>query len=135
MRVIGIVIVMGGVFGAGCGYSGSDGCSGEIVGEYCWYLGEDYGSCEETCENHGGVTEGTISFAGSEGSVENCTLVAAAFGKPPAIAQDTSQDTAEYVYMGCMWAGFYDETYWLYGHTTNQTAKYGADHRFCSCAR
>jgi hypothetical protein len=50
-------------------------------------------------------------------------------------AQDTAGTEADYVYMGCMWAGAYDETYWLYGHMTNQTSKYGADHRFCSCVR
>jgi hypothetical protein len=133
MRILVILVV--GIVGVGCGYSGSDGCSGEIVGEYCWHLGEDYDSCEDTCVDLGGRRIIKKYFAGSEGSQENCTLVAAAFGKPAAIAQDTSQDTAEYVYMGCMWAGAYDETYWLYGHMTNHTSKYGADHRFCSCVR
>jgi hypothetical protein len=119
-----------------CGSGGDpDGCAGEVVGDYCWYLGADSRDCIETCTPHGGTTEGTIVFAGSEGSLGNCSDVARAFGKPAAQAQDTTLDTAEYVYMGCMWAGAYDETYWLHGHRTNQTAKYGADHRFCSCAR
>ena len=85
MRIAALVVVA--IVGAGCGYSGSDGCSGEIVGEYCWYLGEDYDSCEDTCADRGGVTDGTIYFAGSEGSQENCTLVAAAFGKPASVTR------------------------------------------------
>ena len=127
-------IILAGVVGVGCGYSGETGvCAGVEVGGYCWYLGEDSKNCVNTCSGHGGTTDGTIYFAGSEGSLENCTAVALALGKPAAVGQDTTGDDADYVYMGCMWAGAYDETLWLYGHLTNHTAKYGADHRFCSC--
>lgn len=50
--------------------------SGVMVGGACWYFGSPATSCTQVCGNLGlSYNDATRTFAGSEGSFANCTLV------------------------------------------------------------
>ena len=57
------------------GDGGEAYCDGALVGGHCWYLGDEQGSCAETCAGHGGFDDATRGFAGSDGTDEHCALV------------------------------------------------------------
>jgi hypothetical protein len=53
-------------------------CSGTLVDELCWYLGEVGESCTDTCAERGGYDERGTPIIGSDdqgGSLEQCTLI------------------------------------------------------------
>ncbi len=54
---------------------------GTAVGGFCWYLGAENASCDATCSGIGATcAAATITFAGSDGTSENCQNVLAALG-------------------------------------------------------
>jgi len=57
----------------GAGTSTEDNCGGQVVGGFCWYLGALDESCDTVCINRGGYNDGTRTFAGSDGSTQNCS--------------------------------------------------------------
>lgn len=71
---------------AACGVNGgkvpssispsSNSCDGNLVADACWYLGNNGESCDDVCADHGGYNQATLTFAGSEGNVNNCNQVA-----------------------------------------------------------
>ena len=106
-------------------------CGGKSVGGYCWYLGALGASCTATCAAHGGVTDGTISFAGSGGSIAQCNQVLSAIA-PADPAPPTTDDGP--LSVGCRTlSGGAGEWYW-HSSPTTQDAVEGIARRACSCA-
>ena len=57
------------------------GSGGASVGGFCWYFGAEGASCDTTCAAVGATCDSaTITFAGSEGTDENCQSVLTALG-------------------------------------------------------
>lgn len=60
-----------------------EGClvGGAEVGTFCWYMGANNESCDTVCALQSLVTaDATRSYAGSDGTDENCNAVLDAFG-------------------------------------------------------
>ena len=57
-------------------------CDSEVIAGACWWFGESNHSCAEVCQDHGGYSTSTSSYAGSEGSNENCAEVLSALEIP-----------------------------------------------------
>jgi hypothetical protein len=57
-------------------------CTGAPVGGFCWYLGAPATGCNTTCSARGGYNDGTRTYAGSDGTNENCDAVFDALGVP-----------------------------------------------------
>jgi hypothetical protein len=84
--------------------AGSAKCTGAEYKGFCWYLGDTGLSCEAVCSTRGGYSEGTQSFAGSGGSLDNCAnvivalgdgkLAAAVFNTPDSYVWETSSGGA-----------------------------------------
>ena len=56
-------------------------CTGQLVGGFCWFLGAPADSCDATCTNQGLVCSvGTIAYAGTGGSYDQCVAVMTALG-------------------------------------------------------
>lgn len=80
-------------------------CGGASVGGSCWYLGSSAQSCDNVCSSHGGCNlSGTKNYAGSGGTLANCTSVLNALGKAGS-AQNGSDPFMEAPF-GCL----YDES-------------------------
>lgn len=71
----GIALVVG-------GGDSNNGCGGVEVGGYCWYLGAEGKNCDQVCVSHGGYHEATRTYAGSDGTDNNCIQVLDALGAP-----------------------------------------------------
>lgn len=74
-------------------------CSGVVVGGYCWYKGEIYGSCTAACTEHGGYNSATRTYAGDLGTNANCQAVLAALGSTDSTTSAKSDCTFG---IGCM---------------------------------
>ena len=58
-------------------------CTGTTVGGFCWYEGASGADCDMTCAGQGKLyDEATRTYAGSDGTDQNCAAVATAFGAP-----------------------------------------------------
>ena len=67
------------------GDSDSSACDGEVVGGFCWYLGELDQSCNDVCDERGGFDDATTTWAGAReaddrSNIDICMLFAEAFG-------------------------------------------------------
>ncbi|WP_435640829.1 RCC1 domain-containing protein [Micavibrio aeruginosavorus] len=73
-------------------------CSGVVVGGYCWYVSALNQSCDAACASRGGVNStGVINYAGSSGTLANCTAVVQAL--VPGIPAPSNNGAAQAV--GC----------------------------------
>jgi hypothetical protein len=66
-------------------------CSGTEVGGYCWYFGDENLSCNGVCASHGGYDDATRTYAGSDGSSNNCKSIITALN----ITQDDFFETTQ----------------------------------------
>lgn len=107
-------------------------CGGVMVGSYCWYRGGQGQSCVSVCQSRGGVTRGTISYAGSSGSLRNCQAVLDALRLGSGTAVDYDSSAGPYA-QGCA-LGLGVRRRYLYG-ATNQTDVGPYSQRACSCAQ
>ncbi len=57
-------------------------CGGTEVRGYCWYVGAENASCDAVCAPHGGYHKATRTFAGSDGSPQNCRSLLKALRVP-----------------------------------------------------
>lgn len=67
------------------------GCGGTVVDGFCWYFGDENLSCNTVCSSHGGYNYVTSTYAGSEGSANNCKNVLDALN----IVQDDFFETTQ----------------------------------------
>jgi hypothetical protein len=102
-------------------------CQGEIVGDACWYLGEDRQSCAAVCQNHNGYDQATRSYAGSDGTDDNCEAVLTALGKP-----GTVDLTSQGYGTGCFWGDGTNQSY--RDDTTATTAAATGEGMLRTCA-
>lgn len=58
-------------------------CTGDELGGACWHLGPLGQSCHEVCAPRGGYDEATRTYAGSEGTVDQCEQVLELLDAPP----------------------------------------------------
>jgi len=66
-------------------------CNGTEVGGFCWYFGDVNLSCNVVCALHGGYNDATRTYAGSDGSPNNCKTILTALN----IIQDDFYETAQ----------------------------------------
>lgn len=109
-------------------------CDGTKVGGYCWHLGDENKSCEEVCNPYGGYSDATRTYAGSNGSWENCRNVIEAMDIELNEFYSTAQGG-----IGCFiyklttgqYNGYWDEK------PTTADATYGKPgrERICACQR
>lgn len=109
------------------------GCQGTEVGGYCWYFGGDSVSCRDVCGAHGGYDEATHTFAGSDGSPDNCRAVIEGLGIPMDAFYETRQGG-----IGCFVIRLTTGNYGGYWDTQPTTAD-GVSvtpgrRRLCACA-
>jgi hypothetical protein len=111
------------------GDAGEPYCEGALVGDHCWYLGDEQGSCEETCADHGGFDEATRGFAGSDGSDEHCALVLDALD-----ASGSSVYPLIGIGAGIGCSSVSGARYRVEDETTTPEATYVLARRACACA-
>lgn len=97
-----------------------------------WYFGAENVSCDEVCTSHGGYNEATRTYAGSDGTAENCQAVLQALQLPIQDFYPTKQGG-----LGCFtiqlvsgdYGGFWDQ------HPTTSSATYQVPgrRRICGC--
>ena len=80
-------------------------CTGQLVGGFCWFLGDPGATCHVTCADHGlACSVGTITYAGSGGTYAQCVSVMTALGVTDAQGGDGYNGNA----IGCYdYSGFY----------------------------
>lgn len=112
-------------------------CStGVVHGGYCWHASEDgSASCSAVCSDFGGeVSQGSNSFAGTQGSLDNCVLVANSFPNPAAATEQNSNDAEPWDSCTGDWDCFYGN---LFGRRycsvqTSSLPQVGI-FRYCAC--
>lgn len=103
-------------------------CGGDLVGGYCWYIGNLNQSCDQVCNGHGGCNlAGTRNYAGSGGTNGRC------FNVKEAVTPSywyPSATTWGGVNLGC-----YAQTTGLYrgDALTTCAAKSASATRYCAC--
>lgn len=110
----------------------ASGCGGVEVGGHCWYLGPDSASCDAVCAPHGGYSEATRTYAGSDGAATSCRQIIESLQLPLDEFFETYQGG-----IGCFviqnpsgnYFGYWDQ------HPTTASATYGTPgrHRICAC--
>jgi hypothetical protein len=107
-------------------------CAGTEVGGSCWYFGEDSLSCESVCSSHGGYSEATRIYAGSDGTASNCQNVLASMNIPLDNFYETQQGG-----IGCFTIQTASGNYFGYWDTapTTASATYVTPgrQRLCAC--
>lgn len=112
-------------------------CTTEVVhGGYCWHASESgFASCDTVCSSFGGeISQGSNFFAGTQGSLDNCILVANSFPNPAAAAEQNSNDAEPWDNCTGDWDCFYGN---LFGrrycrNQTNSFPQFGI-FRYCAC--
>jgi hypothetical protein len=104
-------------------------CAGASLAGFCWYLGDAGTSCDATCADHHGCDEkGTISYAGSSGTDDQCTEVAKRFDLRDKPHQPWSNNN-----LGCHLCGEY--TYWAKSAPATTCAGFSEGcRRMCACS-
>lgn len=105
-------------------------CQGTAFGGFCWYQGEESASCEAVCDPHGGVHQATLTYAGSQGSPQNCREALNQMGLPLGNFYETTQGG-----IGCFTIlaangntiGYWDK------QVTTAGATYPGRQRICAC--
>ena len=100
------------------------------VGGFCWYSAPTYYSCDQTCAlgTRGGYNAATLTYAGSDGTAENCESVANALGSSCLSASNYNVFTGA----GCL--RFYGSCYRdATAPTTSSAAASGGFQRVCAC--
>jgi hypothetical protein len=110
-------------------------CTGTLVGELCWHLGELGDSCVDTCASRGGYDDRGTSIIGSDaqgGSLAQCTVILETLlGEEANTNDDNSNDAG----VGCHLRGDDEDRVWL------EEADFAPDESdteariACSCAR
>jgi hypothetical protein len=111
-------------------------CAGQLVGGFCWFHGSMGASCDSTCASLGLACDpaGTIGYAGSVGSLANCTAVMAAFGMPAAAATDCAIGFLSLPGLGCTTTP--TDPFWCYNPVTTCAAAdtvFNLVQRACAC--
>ncbi len=76
-------------------------CAGAAVGGFCWYNSGQNTDCISTCNTHGGVTAGTITYAGyPDGTLAQCSAVLDALNMGTTGTMATDNNSAGYT-AGC----------------------------------
>src|SRR5205823_3362661 len=52
---------------------------GRRAGGFCWYIGASGQNCSSVCQPHGGYSEATRTYAGSDGTTDQCQDVIAQY--------------------------------------------------------
>ncbi len=87
-------------------------CSGTLLDELCWYLGEAGESCTQTCAERGGYDEAGTSIIGSDdqgGSVDQCKLILDALLDVEADPNDDNDENG----LGCHLRGNDEDRVWI----------------------
>jgi hypothetical protein len=113
----------------GAGTSTEDNCGGEVVGGFCWYLAADNESCDSVCSTRGGHNEGTRTFAGSDGSAQNCGDVLNALVTLSGVVNDFPCAAG----MGCMLGSFGNVKYRCTSPATDSSSSNASENRACAC--
>ncbi len=110
-------------------------CSGKIIGGYCWYESGNNTDCNSTCSQHGGVTDGTIIYAGyPSGSIAQCSAVLEELKMGTAGSSASDSNSSGYT-AGCgLFSG--SRIRYIAGPTvqTNEALMFMTS-RVCSCAK
>ncbi|MGN6539109.1 MAG: hypothetical protein ACTHKQ_25710 [Mesorhizobium sp.] len=100
-------------------------CAGMMISGYCWHMGAFEGSCDEACASYGGCNvAGTVNYAGTGGSMANCSVVTQAWYSGP--ATDNSMAGG----VGC---GASLQAFRYTGSPTTCGARATGIFRFCAC--
>lgn len=114
-------------------------CNGTVVGSFNWYPGAAGLSCTQVCSTCGGVDmAGTRDYAGSGGTLANCSAVLNALWPGQLTGQVVNQGTGagSYDSMGCVHWGAgqgvsYGVRYYLVATSADNSA--GDTYRACAC--
>lgn len=103
-----------------------NGCAGTLVGGHCWYRGGSNQNCTTVCgSTRGGYHEATSTFAGTSGTLANCTMVATTMGYMAAVNHSCSSTA-----LGCtQGSGFVRRC----TTATTEAAQRSGYYRFCAC--
>ena len=107
---------------------GEASCDGAVVGEACWYLGAEDGSCEDTCAAHGGFDVATQYYAGSDGTDAHCTEVLEALGATGGTVLPLYDSGTG---VGCV--TYFGLRYRISDAATTADATYAGAQRACAC--
>lgn len=109
-------------------------CGGTEVGGFCWYFGNENLSCNGVCASHGGYNDATRTYAGSDGSPNNCKSIITALN----ITQDDFFETTQGG-LGCFAIQTTSGNYYGYWdkQPTTADATYATPgrRRICACQR
>ncbi|MEQ1565773.1 MAG: hypothetical protein ABMA64_09065 [Myxococcota bacterium] len=97
------------------------------VGGVCWYLGDAGASCTDTCAAHGGYDEATRTYAGSDGTLDQCYEVLDALAAGSFSFGDTTNGPG----LGC-YVEFGDRVRTTF--PTDEGATFFGVARACACA-
>jgi hypothetical protein len=110
---------------------------GARVGGFCWYLGDQFASCDSTCGAMGMTCDpATVTYAGSGGTTANCQAVVDAVNGAGLTVYDSSCTyPTDYFDAGCViwappWVTLYAER--CIGGTTTCSAV-SPPNRLCAC--
>ena len=103
-------------------------CSGSKLGTHCWYIGLDGESCTTVCSTHGGYNSGTLTYAGSAGTLVNCQALVDIFDAGSSAVDDAACTDA----FGCCITGSSTDTRCTGAATTAGAAAAGTL-RVCAC--
>jgi hypothetical protein len=120
---------------AGGSENGSDNrytTPGVNVGGYLWYLAKSPDSCETVCASHGGYHEATRTYAGSDGTNENCAAVLTALGAPH--DADGVILAIDFGGLGCHYAADVNRYQWVRSTATTTASAGGWPGRGRACA-
>jgi hypothetical protein len=107
------------------------GCAGSVVGGFCWYLGAAGQSCTTVCASHSGFNAGTLTFAGSSGTLANCQAVIISVSGPYSGAS-TGDNVCGGVKIGCNLAPGNNAVRCNFGPTDASSTIVNAQ-RTCAC--
>src|SRR5215470_4497447 len=101
-------------------------CTGQLVGGFCWFLGDPGATCHATCTDNGlACSVGTITYAGSGGTYEQCVSVMTALGVSDTQEGDVDNGNA----IGCSdYFGIFRDTF-----PTTCSGATPAVRRACAC--
>ena len=106
-------------------------CDGTWMGGFCWYLGALNESCDSVCTTHGGYNAGTQTYAGSGGTLANCTAVLNALrGGYGTLISDNASALA----YGCVYRTSSDLSFRYTGTPTTSSSASPVFQRTCACA-
>lgn len=105
-------------------------CDGATAGGHCWYLSEPGQTCDRLCLEYGGYDDATRTYAGSQGTDENCRFVLDVLNAPGSSVAPTDMGI---VSAGCYYSPSFHARLRVENLSTLPFATSGTERIACAC--